>query len=97
MELEIQRALACPTPVGRETPVPDYKVLRDEFPYIDNDASPVASFTPEVATKDGPMEVEERSAIKVKPEVKDEDMRTMESSAAEALISLAGQDDNIIR
>lgn len=39
-ELAIQRSLDCPTPTGRETPVPDIKIKEqnsNEFPQIDND------------------------------------------------------------
>lgn len=40
MELAIQRSLDCPTPTGRETPVPDIKIKDQnstEFPQIDDD------------------------------------------------------------
>jgi len=40
MELAIQRSLDCPTPTGRETPVPDIKIKdqnSNEFPQIDDD------------------------------------------------------------
>lgn len=40
MELAIQRSLDCPTPTGRETPVPDIKIQdqnSNEFPQIDDD------------------------------------------------------------
>lgn len=39
MELAIQRSLDCPTPTGRETPVPDIKIKdqnSNEFPQIDD-------------------------------------------------------------
>lgn len=39
-ELAIQRSLDCPTPTGRETPVPDIKIKDQnsvEFPQMDND------------------------------------------------------------
>lgn len=46
-ELAIQRSLDCPTPTGRETPVPDVKIkdqYSDEFPQIENDdSSPLLS------------------------------------------------------
>lgn len=44
-ELAIQRSLDCPTPTGRETPVPDIKIKdqnSNEFPQID-DSSPLPS------------------------------------------------------
>ncbi|KAG5341184.1 SET1 methyltransferase, partial [Acromyrmex charruanus] len=40
MELAIQRSLDCPTPTGRETPIPDIKIKdqnSNEFPQIDDD------------------------------------------------------------
>ncbi|XP_011150293.1 histone-lysine N-methyltransferase SETD1 [Harpegnathos saltator] len=46
-ELAIQRSLDCPTPSGRETPVPDIKIKdqnSSEFPQIENDeSSPLTS------------------------------------------------------
>ncbi|XP_018397619.1 PREDICTED: histone-lysine N-methyltransferase SETD1 [Cyphomyrmex costatus] len=49
MELAIQRSLDCPTPTGRETPVPDIKIKdqnSNEFPQIDDDnlSSSLSSF-----------------------------------------------------
>ncbi|CAL1675357.1 unnamed protein product [Lasius platythorax] len=40
MEFAIQKSLDCPTPTGRETPVPDIKIKdqnSNEFPQIDNE------------------------------------------------------------
>lgn len=40
MEFAIQKSLDCPTPTGRETPIPDIKIKDqnlNEFPQIDND------------------------------------------------------------
>lgn len=40
MEFAIQKSLDCPTPTGRETPVPDIKIIdqnSNDFPQIDND------------------------------------------------------------
>lgn len=40
MEFAIQKSLDCPTPTGRETPIPDIKIKdqnSNEFPQIDND------------------------------------------------------------
>lgn len=104
MELAIIRSLDCATPRGRETPVPNYKLQQDEFPYINNDASPPVSPGPMDVTKEEPMSIDTdqseppQISTHIKTEIKDEtrDIRTMESSAAEALITLAGQ-DNIIR
>lgn len=46
-ELAIQRSLDCPTPTGRETPMPDFKIKdqnSNEFPQLDNDdMSPLPS------------------------------------------------------
>lgn len=139
MEFAIQKSLDCPTPTGRETPVPDIKIKdqnSNEFPQIDNDI--LISSLPSPATyenikeeeriseklsiteekpfidvcgilekkvKDVPRVIEdEETQIEVKPvpaitPVKEEvppDIQKMESSAAEALMTLAGQ-DNIIR
>lgn len=134
-ELAIQRSLDCPTPTGRETPVPDIKIHDQnsvEFPQIDNDdayISPTPSPVryekvkeeerilseklsvveeklldeePKNVTKIIAEEKELQNKVKVKPiesVVKDEmqtDIQKMESSAAEALMTLAGH-DNIIR
>lgn len=68
-ELAIQRSLDCPTPTGRETPVPDVKI-RDqhstEFPQIGNDDS---SPLPSPARYD---KVNEEEAISEKAPVVDE-------------------------
>jgi len=140
MELAIQRSLDCPTPTGRETPVPDIKIKdqnSNEFPQIDEDNlgnSLSSSMRYEsvkeeeriseklLVAEEKPFDVcrisdKEVKAISrtiedkgtqndVKPAsmiitsiIKEEtlpDMQKMESSAAEALMTLAGH-DNIIR
>lgn len=132
MELAIQRSLDCPTPFGRETPIPDIKIkdgILNEFPQCDNDASPIPSPLRYENNKEESEKVIEKSVdeeilekhVTVKEDVEakdieDEtqkkvpcthilmvpgkqepcDMQKMENSAAEALITLAGQ-DNIIR
>lgn len=130
MELAIQRSLDCPTPTGRETPVPNIEIKdvnSNEFPQCDNEASPVSSPLKYESDKD---DIEKTNEISVnedylekvrtvheemeKKNVEDEiqrkvkstlvtpgkqepcDIQKMENSAAEALITLAGQ-DNIIR
>lgn len=135
-ELAIQRSLDCPTPTGRETPVPEIKIKdqnSNEFPQIDNEdlssllVSPVRyenikeeERTSEELpiTEENPFDVcrifdkemkdvsrveekELQSEVKAAPItlVKEEmlpDIQKMESSAAEALMTLAGR-DNIIR
>jgi len=133
-ELAIQRSLDCPTPTGRETPIPDIKIEdQNEFPQIDNDnfdsplSSPVRyeNIKKEERIAEKLSVVEEKSVctiidketkeiLKIVEEkelqneaksasiiisVKEEilpDMQKMENSAAEALMTLAGQ-DNIIR
>ncbi|XP_031847043.1 SET domain containing 1 [Nomia melanderi] len=131
-ELAIQRSLDCPTPTGRETPIPDIKIKdinSNEFPQYEDESRPVASplryedkkeevedvneksigeehfKKPRVVIKDTEVKVAEDETedaaetmyIATAP-VKQEprDMQKMENSAAEALITLAGQ-DNIIR
>lgn len=136
MELAIQRSLDCPTPTGRETPVPDIKIKDQnshEFPQIDDnnlDSSlsssvryesvkeeeriseklPVAEEKPfdvcrtldkEVKdisriTEDKGTQSDVKSAPIVTSVIKEETLPDMESSAAEALMTLAGH-DNIIR
>lgn len=132
MELAIQRSLDCPTPTGRETPVPNIKISdvnSNEFPQFDNDASPIPSPLRSETDKENAESVNEKliheeqvekiRAVKKDVEVKDmedeaetkvksarvpvapekqepRDIQKMENSAAEALITLAGQ-DNIIR
>lgn len=130
MELAIQRSLDCPTPTGRETPVPNIEIKdvnSNEFPQCDNEASPVSSPLKYESDKD---DIEKTNEISVNEDylekvrtvheemetknVEDEiqrkvkstsvapgkqepcDIQKMENSAAEALITLAGQ-DNIIR
>lgn len=131
-ELAIQRSLDCPTPTGRETPVPHVKIKdanSNEFPQFDNEASPVSSplrsekdkekteivnekFVDEehheklrAANKDidvQSLEDETQKKVKIAHSLtmpgkqESHDMQKMENSAAEALITLAGQ-DNIIR
>lgn len=136
-ELAIQRSLDCPTPTGRETPIPDIKIQdQNEFPQIDNDSldSPLSSparyegakeeeriaeelsvaeekpayaYMVEEANKEASRITEEKELQKeAKPApkptatpIKEEalpDIQKMENSAAEALMTLAGQ-DNIIR
>lgn len=131
-ELAIQRSLDCPTPTGRETPVPHVKIKdanSNEFPQFDNEASPVSSplrsekdketteilnekFVDEehheklrTANKDidvQSLEDEAQKKVKIAHSLtmpgkqESHDMQKMENSAAEALITLAGQ-DNIIR
>jgi len=133
-ELAIQRSLDCPTPTGRETPMPDIKIEdQNEFPQIDNDNfdSPISSpmryenikkeeriaeklsvveeksvctiidkETKEISriVEEKELQSEAKSASIIIP-IKEEvlpDMQKMENSAAEALMTLAGQ-DNIIR
>jgi len=133
-ELAIQRSLDCPTPTGRETPMPDIKIEdQNEFPQIDNDNfdSPLSSpvryenikkeeriaeklsvveeksvctiidkETKEISriVEEKELQSEAKSASIIIP-IKEEvlpDMQKMENSAAEALMTLAGQ-DNIIR
>lgn len=136
MELAIQRSLDCPTPTGRETPVPDIKIKdqnSQEFPQIDDDnldsslsssvryesvkeeeriseKLPVAEEKPfdvcrtldkEVKdtsriTEDKGTQSDVKSAPIVTSVIKEETLPDMESSAAEALMTLAGH-DNIIR
>lgn len=136
MELAIQRSLDCPTPTGRETPVPDIKIKDQnshEFPQIDDDnldsslsssvryesvkeeeriseKLPVAEEKPfdvcrtldkEVKdisriTEDKGTQSDVKSAPIVTSVIKQETLPDMESSAAEALMTLAGH-DNIIR
>ena len=129
MELAIQRSLDCPTPTGRETPVPNIKIKdvnSNEFPQCDNDASPVSSPLKYESDKEDSEKESEKSIseeylekVRVKEDVETErmedeiqkkvksasvvpikqepcDIQKMENSAAEALITLAGQ-DNIIR
>ncbi|KAH0558197.1 histone-lysine N-methyltransferase SETD1 [Cotesia glomerata] len=85
MELAILRSLDCPTPKGRETPIPDLEVgLDDCLPEVNNEASPVASPGRERVESEGARGEPTR------------DIQKMENSAAEALMTLAGQ-DNIIR
>ncbi|XP_034176391.2 SET domain containing 1 [Osmia lignaria lignaria] len=134
MEFAIQRSLDCPTPFGRETPIPDIKIkdgILNEFPQCDNDATPIPSPLRYENDKEESEEMIEKSVdeeilekhVTVKEDVEakdieDEtenevpiahigilmvtskqepcDMQKMENSAAEALITLAGQ-DNIIR
>lgn len=129
-ELAIQRSLDCPTPIGRETPVPNIKIKdinSNEFPQCDNEASPIPSplkyesdKEDSETTNDKPVDEEKFEKVRTVDEdvetknVEDEiqkkvkgisitsgkqepcDMQKMENSAAEALITLAGQ-DNIIR
>ncbi|XP_076749548.1 SET domain containing 1 isoform X1 [Xylocopa sonorina] len=129
-ELAIQRSLDCPTPTGRETPLPDIQindVNSNEFPQCDNEASPIPSPLRYESDEEEREKVNEKSVdvehlekvqtltedVEVKS-IEDEiqkkvkgisvaqgkqescDMQKMENSAAEALITLAGQ-DNIIR
>ncbi|CAD6231479.1 GSCOCG00001430001-RA-CDS [Cotesia congregata] len=85
MELAILRSLDCPTPKGRETPIPDLEVgLDDCLSEVNNEAYPVASPGRERVSDEG---------ARVEPT---RDIQKMENSAAEALMTLAGQ-DNIIR
>lgn len=134
-ELAIQRSLDCPTPTGRDTPLPDIKINdqnSNEFPQMDNEESPLPSpekYESDKETDDRSNEsytnkMEEQKMETLKPidvnankprleqdvqqkmntyigklpqkEEIQQDMKKMESSAAEALITLAGQ-DNIIR
>lgn len=126
-ELAIQRSLDCPTPTGRETPVPNIKIKdisSNEFPQYDDEASPVLSPLEYESDKENNEKIDDKSVDKEYLEnirivnedteiknVEDEkiknttivsgkqescDMQKMENSAAEALITLAGQ-DNIIR
>ncbi|XP_035740533.1 histone-lysine N-methyltransferase SETD1-like [Vespa mandarinia] len=134
-ELAIQRSLDCPTPTGRDTPLPDIKIKdqnSNEFPQIDNEESPLPSPRKCESDKEtddrlndsytNKMEEEQLETLKPidvnanKPRLEQDvqqkmntyigklpqkeeiqqDMKKMESSAAEALITLAGQ-DNIIR
>lgn len=126
-ELAIQRSLDCPTPTGRETPVPNIKIKdisSNEFPQYDDEASPVLSPLEYESDKENNEKIDDKSVDKEYHEnirivnedtetknVEDEkiknttivsgkqescDMQKMENSAAEALITLAGQ-DNIIR
>lgn len=134
-ELAIQRSLDCPTPTGRDTPLPDIKIKdqnSNEFPQMDNEESPLPSpgkYESDKETDDrsnesytSKMEEEKLETLKPidvnanKPRLEQDvqqkmntyigklpqkeeiqqDMKKMESSAAEALITLAGQ-DNIIR
>lgn len=129
MELAIQRSLDCPTPTGRETPVPDFEMIdvnSNEFPECDNEATPLpsplrtdkevseepkvvsvgeqpfehaSSANENLETKSVENEAQKKGKVIVSvPSGKQEscDMQKMENSAAEALITLAGQ-DNIIR
>lgn len=136
MELAIQRSLDCPTPTGRETPVPDIKIKDQnshEFPQVDDDnlgsslsssvryesvkeeeriseKLPVAEEKPfdvcrtldkEVKdisriTEDKGTQSDVKSVPIVTSIIKEETLPDMESSAAEALMTLAGH-DNIIR
>ncbi|XP_003399301.1 histone-lysine N-methyltransferase SETD1 [Bombus terrestris] len=130
MELAIQRSLDCPTPTGRETPVPNIEIKdvnSNEFPQCDNEASPVSSplkyesdednieKTNEISVNEDYLEKvrtvhEEMETKNVEDEIQRKvkstsvapgkqepcDIQKMENSAAEALITLAGQ-DNIIR
>ncbi|XP_024939725.1 histone-lysine N-methyltransferase SETD1 [Cephus cinctus] len=132
MEFAIQRSLDCPTPTGRETPVPDLKIQdpdTNDFPQYDNEASPLLSPVTIQDIRDGrslrtgltELEVklennktpdmdldkikssEETSKIMKTENLlmtmgkgEPHDIQKMESSAAEALMTLAGQ-DNIIR
>ncbi|CAK9833089.1 Histone-lysine N-methyltransferase SETD1 [Anthophora retusa] len=130
-ELAIQRSLDCPTPTGRETPIPNIKIKdvnSNEFPQCDNEISPIPSplryesdkeegekaneqstdeechekirtINEDIETKS--MEDETQKKVKgisivVSGKQESCDMQKMENSAAEALITLAGQ-DNIIR
>nr|XP_012153816.1 PREDICTED: histone-lysine N-methyltransferase SETD1 isoform X2 [Megachile rotundata] len=131
-ELAIQRSLDCPTPTGRETPIPDIKIkdgISNEFPQCDNEASPIPSPLRYESDKEESENANEKSVNEenlekpvivkedtVTKDIEDEtqkrvqsthilmipgkqescDMQKMENSAAEALITLAGQ-DNIIR
>ncbi|XP_066583254.1 histone-lysine N-methyltransferase SETD1 [Prorops nasuta] len=107
MELAIQRSLDCPTPNGRETPILDIKIHESstEFPQPENDIDqlllPIKSELEEsvvFANETEPAENDKENdtkQISVKEELQ-HDILKMESSAAEALITLAGQ-DNIIR
>ncbi|KAK0095871.1 hypothetical protein PV326_007174 [Microctonus aethiopoides] len=101
MELAIIRSLDCPTPVGRETPIPDLDLqhLPIDFPQLDNEMS--SESTPSTSPKSErpttpniKTETSQIGLISFKEEPKD--IEKMENSAAEALITLAGQ-DNIIR
>ena len=125
MELAIQRSLDCPTPTGRNTPLPDFKIQDpNDFPQLCNDASPVSSPVYPCETKEERDEVVGRETVIGRPKTPDvnfvdfkvedtlpaktenlwnvpvkeepKDIQKMESSAAEALITLAEQ-DNIIR
>ncbi|XP_043250324.1 histone-lysine N-methyltransferase SETD1 isoform X1 [Colletes gigas] len=131
-ELAIQRSLDCPTPTGRETPIPNIKIKdvnSNEFSQFENEANSVSSplryesdkedvgkanknsvndehfekprtISVDVKVKNVQDETESdvkstfASVVPVKQEPRD--MQKMENSAAEALITLAGQ-DNIIR
>ncbi|XP_015429452.1 PREDICTED: histone-lysine N-methyltransferase SETD1 [Dufourea novaeangliae] len=132
-ELAIQRSLDCPTPTGRETPIPNIKIKdvnSNEFPQYENEASPDTSplryenqkeemgttneksvdeehlEKPRVVVKGAGLtstEIEAQKVAKsthtvipVPAKQEPRDMQKMENSAAEALITLAGQ-DNIIR
>lgn len=134
-ELAIQRSLDCPTPTGRETPIPDIKIKdQNEFPQIDNDdlhsplsspmryenikeeetiveklsveeEKPVATIVDKEAMKEISRIAEEKEPqneakpVPIRTSIKEEvlpDIQKMESSAAEALMTLAGR-DNIIR
>ncbi|XP_023288226.1 histone-lysine N-methyltransferase SETD1A isoform X2 [Orussus abietinus] len=134
MEFAIQKSLDCPTPSGRETPVPSFKIedpTSIDFPQHDNEVTPESSPVYQVETfeeratgaaisdadvkfdrpktpdvdicklkQNASNEVHELTnveSVKRAP-IKDEiqEIQKMESSAAEALMTLAGQ-DNIIR
>ena len=129
-ELAIQRSLDCPTPIGRETPIPNIKIKdvnSNEFPQCDDEASPVLSPLEYESDKEDNEKIDDKSVDKeylenirivnedietknVEDEVQKKikntsiasgkqescDIQKMENSAAEALITLAGQ-DNIIR
>ncbi|XP_034934332.1 histone-lysine N-methyltransferase SETD1A-like [Chelonus insularis] len=97
MELAIQRSLNCPTPSGRETPIPELELddASVDFPQLNNDPSPYSS--PKAERSVTPV-TSVTNVPSAGSEVKDEpkDISKMENSAAEALMTLAGH-DNIIR
>lgn len=71
MELAIQRSLDCPTPTGRETPLPDIKIKdqnSNEFPQIENDdSSPLPSPVMYEKVKEEEVISEKLSVVEEKP------------------------------
>ncbi|KAG7187904.1 hypothetical protein KM043_013872 [Ampulex compressa] len=104
-ELAIQRSLDCSTPIGRETPLPSIRINdSSEFPQpedysISANLPAISNVTQEKEYKEQEdkseiQKCEDKSNIE-NFEKREDRQKDMESSAVEALISLAGQDSVI--